>query len=126
MSGFWKEMFDVTVRDRLSDVQRVITMAQGPLIRTQEAAEVRVATQATSYGGDHPGFEVVPRDQSKFDAAFSGWVRDNPEKAEALHKRLEEFDQDPSKLDALRRDIDAAAEEVKEKERKRQAVAAGV
>ena len=124
--GFWKEEYDVKVRDRLDDVERTIHLSQGPTVPSQEAAEVRVATQATSYGGDHPGFEVIPKDQGKFDKAFSDWVAANPQKAEALHKRLTDFDQDPTKLSALRKEIDEAMEVVKEKERKRQAATAGV
>jgi succinylglutamate desuccinylase len=124
--GFWKEEYDVKVRDRLDDVERTIRLSQGPTVPTQEAAEVKIATQATSYGGDHPGFEVIPKDQGKYDAKFSEWVRENPEKAEVLHKRLENFNQNPSKLSALRNEIDAATQEVQDQERKRKAAAAGV
>ena len=53
-------------------------------------------------------------------------MKENPDKAEMLHKRLENFNQDLTKLSALRNEIDAATQEVQDKERKRKAAAVGV
>lgn len=124
--SIWTEMFDVATVNRLDKTERTIRLAQGPTIPTQEAAEVKIATDPTSYGGDHPGFEIKPKDQGKFDKAFGEWVKANPQKAQAMHDRLEKFAENPDKLQQLQAEIDKATEEVVEKERKRQASALGV
>lgn len=58
------DTFKVKVEDKASGREHELTVSRTSTIQDQQAAEEYVRNMKTSFGGKHPGFDVIPANAS--------------------------------------------------------------
>jgi hypothetical protein len=94
--------FTVKATDRLDGTELSVDIGSNEHIRTQEDAEVHVGTMATPFGNTHPGFEIEPKDEGKFNARLQKWVEADPDRAARVAERGAWAEANPEQANKLR------------------------
>ena len=103
--------FLVTAKDRLTGAVVTHSVSNNEYIRSQEDAEVYFATMATPLGGDHPGHDVQPKNQAKFDTKLAQWSLDHPREWQQIVERNELYEEYPELMEKVKANIAKMEEE---------------
>lgn len=115
MSFYGRKMFEVKCVDRLTGDSLGISMSDSARIPTQEAAELKIAIQHTPYAGQHPGYDIIPKDVDKFTALWDKWVSENPKEAQKVLDRPNWANDHPVEAASLKAAIVEAEKKANEK-----------
>ena len=75
ISGNWS----VRCKNRLTGELFTQEISKNEVHNTQAKAEVMVTTNATPYGGKHPGFEVFPEDPDAYAIELAKYLQTHPD-----------------------------------------------